>query len=116
MQYPGKQTSGKKSAETPFASNCGSNRATASGRRSPLTVPVLWIRPSARRSLETSRKENAVAFAADFGVVDDGCCRVGHEPETVPGAQGRGRGDGDGYIPDLEEVPGKMVHGVMHTD
>ena len=70
----------------------------------------------AAKKLESSRKENPVAFAADLGVVDDGCCRVGHELETMPGAYGRGCRDCDGNVPNLEEVPGKMVHRVFDAD
>src|SRR6266404_4629207 len=59
------------------------------------------------------REENAVAFAADLGVVDLRRCRIGDKTETMSGTLGRGCGDGDGDHPDLEEVPGKMVRRVV---
>ena len=34
----------------------------------------------------------------------------------MPGALRCGRGNGNGDTPDLEEVPSKMVHRVIHTD
>jgi hypothetical protein len=61
------------------------------------------------------REENTVAFVPDLGVVDDRRCRVGDEPEAVPGSFGCGRGYGNRDRPDLKEVPGKLVHGVVDT-
>jgi len=80
----------------------------------PPVTRTVWPLP-VRKSLETSRKENAVAFAADLGVVDLRRCRIGDKTETMSGTPGRGCRDGDGDRPDLEEVPGKMVRRVVYA-
>ncbi len=72
-----------------------------------------FTRPLVGRSLSVLREENAVAFAADLGVVDLRRCRIGDKTETMSGTLGRGCGDGNGDHPDLEEVPGKMVRRVV---
>src|SRR6266702_1815303 len=84
------------------------------GLQFPPAVPVMFPRPSVRRSPRAS-EENAVALAADLSVVDGGCCRIGDEPEAMPGALGCRRGDGNRDAPNLKEVPGKMVRRVMDT-
>jgi hypothetical protein len=81
-----------------------------------LTVAGVWIRLSARRSLETSREENAVSLTADLGIVDDRRCRVGDKPEAVSSAHGCYGCNGNGNVSDFEEVSGKMVYCVMDAD
>ena len=62
-----------------------------------------------------SREENPVTFAANLSKVDNRGCRVGHESETVSGAQRCSRGDGDSYVGDLEKVSSKMVHWIAEA-
>ena len=65
------------------------------------------------KGLRALRKEDAVTLTADLSVIDGGCCRVGDEPEAVPGAFGCRCGDGDGNVADLEEVTHEVVCGIM---
>jgi len=78
--------------------------------------PLFVIQVLVRRSLKTSRKENAVSLTADLGVVDDRRCRIGNELEAVPGAHGCDSRNGNSHVRDLEEVPGEMVYCVMDAD
>ena len=60
-------------------------------------------------------EEDAASFAADLSKVDSCRRRIGHEAEAMPGAHWRGGRDGDGDIPDLEEVSGKFIHCVAEA-